>query len=198
MRLMALLRGERAVHAGPTRVEQEGGVMTSEHISTTGKGRHVAVRPESTVEAPSTTFHYHDRERLASYRRTAPRPPAARAGALITLLVGLTVLYAEWDFYPQTYQGQSDANWALGFMMLSTAGALRILMGNPGRHLASAAAILVSGVGFLYRAVLVSQNTTDLIVYEATCGVLLVTAALMALFSPELAPEPPPASDAWG
>src|SRR6476659_6007667 len=114
--------------------EQEGGVMTSEHISRETEGRHVAPRPESTIEARSAAPHYHDRERLASYRRTAPRPPAARAGALITLLVGLTVLYAEWDFYPQTYQGQSDANWALGFMMLSPAGALRILMGNPGRH----------------------------------------------------------------
>ena len=171
--------------------------MTSEHISSETGGRHVAARPDSTIEVRSTGPHYHDRERLASYRRTAPRPPAARAGALITLLVGLTVVGAEWGFYPQSAQGQSDASWALGFMMLSTAGALRILVGNPGRHLVSAGAILVSGLGFLYRAVLVTQNTTVLTWYEATCGVLLVLGALMVLFSPELEPEPPP-RDPWG
>jgi len=172
--------------------------MTSEHISTGSGGRHVAARPDKTIEVPSTTSPYHDRERLASYRRTAPRPPAARAGALITLLVGLTAMYAEWDFYPQTLQGQSDANWALGFMILSTAGALRILMGNPGRHLVAGAAILVSGLGFLYRAFLVTGDPSSTFAYEITCGVLLVLGALMALLSPDLTPEPPPTSDPWG
>ena len=171
--------------------------MTSEHISGGTGGRHVAARPDSTIEARSTAPHYHDRERLASYRRTAPRPPAARAGALITLLVGLTVLYAEWDFYPQTAQGQSDANWAVGLMILSTAGALRVLMGNPGRHLAAGAAILVSGLGFLYRAFLVTGDHGSTFGYEVTCGVLLVLGALMVLFSPELEPEPPPPAS-WG
>ena len=171
--------------------------MTSEHISREPRGRHVAARPDSTIEARSTGPHYHDRERLASYRRTAPRPPAARGGALITLLVGLTVLYAEWDFYPQSSQAQSDANWALGFMMLSTGGALRVLMGNPGRHLAAGVAILVSGLGFLYRAFLVTGDHGSTFAYEATCGVLLVLGALMVLFSPELEPEPPP-RDPWG
>ena len=104
--------------------------MTNEHISSETEGRHAAAPPDSTVEVRSTASPYHDRERLASYRRTAPRPPAARAGALIVLLVGLTVVDAQWGFYPQSPQGQSNANWALGFMILSTAGALRILMGS--------------------------------------------------------------------
>ena len=171
--------------------------MTSENIRRAAAGRHVAARPDSTIEAQSTASHFHDRERLASYRRTAPRPPAARAGAFIVLLVGLTVLYAEWGFYPQSSQGQSDADWALGFMMLSTVGALRVLMGNPGRHLAAGVAILVSGLGFLYRAFLVTGDSSATFAYEVTCGVLLVVAALMALFSPELYAEPP-ASDPWG
>ena len=172
--------------------------MTSEPISSGAEGRHVAARPDSTIEVRKAETHYHDRERLASYRRTAPLPPMARAGAAIALLVGLSVLFAEWDFYPQTLQGQSDANWALGFMILSSAGALRILTGNPGRHLAAGVAILVSGLGFLFRAFLVDEVPSDIFAYELTCGVLLVLAALMALLSPELTPEPPPASNPWG
>ena len=171
--------------------------MTSEPISSGAEGRHVAARPDSTIEVRTTETHYHDRERLASYRRTAPLPPMARAGAAIALLVGLSVMFAQWDFYPQTLQGQSDANWALGFMILSSAGALRILTGNPGRHLAAGAAILVSGLGFLYRAFLVTGDHGSTFAYEATCGVLLVLGALMVLFSPELEPEPPP-RDPWG
>ena len=169
--------------------------MTSEPTSATAGGQPPATRPAGTSGVEH--FHYHDKERLASYRRTAPRPPGARAGALITLLVGLSVLYAEWDFYPQSAQGQSDANWALGFMILSTAGALRILMGNPGHHVVSGAAILVSGLGFLYRAFLVTDDHSSIFVFEITCGVLLVLGALMALFSPDLEPEPP-AKDPWG
>ena len=170
--------------------------MTHEHISSETEGRHAAPT-DSTVEVRSTASHYHDRERLASYRRTAPRPPAARAGALIVLLVGLTVVDAQWGFYPQSPQGQSNANWALGFMILSTAGALRILMGNPGRHRAAGVAILLSGLGFLYRALLVTGDLSATFAYELTCGVLLVLAALMALLSPELEPGPP-APDPWG
>ena len=172
--------------------------MAIQHTSAETQGRHVAARPGSTPEVRTTETHYHDRERLASYRRTAPRPPAARAGALIALLVGLSVLYAEWGFYPQSLEGQSDADWALGFMIISTAGALRILMGNPGRHLASGAAILVGGLGFLVRAFLFAEVPSNIFAYEATCGFLLVLAALMALLSPELTAEPSSASDPWG
>ena len=171
--------------------------MTSDRISTTGEGRHTASPQDSTIEVRPTGYHFDNRARMASYRRRAPRPPAAPAGALIALLVGLSVMYAEWGLYPQTYQAQSDATWALGFMILSTAGALHILMGNPGRHLASGVAILVSGLGFLYRAFLVTGDHGSTFAYEATCGVLLVLGALMVLFSPELEPEPPP-RDPWG
>jgi hypothetical protein len=172
--------------------------MTSEHIGPRAGGRQPVARQGRTIEVPPTAFHYHDRERLASYRRTAPRPPAARAGAIITLLVGLSVLYAEWDLYPPTYQGQSDANWAIGFTIISMGGALRILVGNPGHHYIAGGGILVSGLGFLVRAFYVTRDPSATYVFEITCGVLLIVAALMALLSPELAPEPPPATDPWG
>ncbi|GAA2137755.1 hypothetical protein GCM10009844_05130 [Nocardioides koreensis] len=172
--------------------------MTSEPIGKGHGGRHAAATPGKAVEVPSTTFHYHDRERLASYRRTEPYPPMARAGAWLVLLVGLSVMYAEWDLYGQSAQNQSDANWALGFMILSTAGALRILVGAPGRHLPAGVAILVSGLGFLYRAFLVTGDASAVLAYEATCGVLLVVAALMVLLSPDLTGPPPPSSDPWG
>ena len=172
--------------------------MTSEPISTLGEGRHAASPQDKTIEVPPTSFHFDDRARLASYRRSAPRPPAAPAGALIALVVGLSVVYAEWGLYPQTYQGQSDANWALGFMILSTAGALRILMGNPGRHLASGVAILVSGLGFLVRALLITRDHSDIYAFEIICGTLLVLAAVMTLLSPALTPEPSPGPDPWG
>lgn len=172
--------------------------MTSERTSTMGEGRHPASPQDKTIEVPPTSFHFDDRARLASYRRAAPRPPAAPAGALIALVVGLSVVYAEWGFYPQTYQGQSDANWALGFMILSTAGALRILMGNPDRHLASGVAILVSGLGFLVRALLITHDPPDINAFEIICGTLLVLAALMTLLSPALTLEPAPGSDPWG
>jgi peptidoglycan/LPS O-acetylase OafA/YrhL len=171
--------------------------MTSEHTGRTAEGRHLAARQDNEIEVPSTVFHYHDKERLASYRRTAPRPPAARAGALLTLLVGLSVMYAEWDLYGQSDQAQSDADWAIAFLIISTAGALRILMGAPGRHLVAGGAILVSGLGFLVRAFYVTDNPSAIYVFEITCGVLLVMAALMALLSPDLTPEPP-ARDPWG
>ena len=172
--------------------------MTSDRISTTGEGRHAASPQDSTIEVRPTCYHFDDRARLASYRRRAPRPPAAPAGALIALLVGLSVMYAEWGLYPQTYQAQSDATWALGFMILSTAGALRILMGNPGRHLASGVAILVSGLGFLVRSLLITRDHSDTYAFEIICGTLLVLAALMTLMSPALTLEPPPGSDPWG
>lgn len=173
--------------------------MTSDRISPRGEGRHPASPQDTTIEVPATGYHFDDRARLASYRRTAPRPPAAPAGALIALLVGLSVVYAEWGFYPQTLRGQQDAMWALGFMILSTAGALRILMGNPGRHLPAGVAILVGGLGFLVRAVLFTPDTSwDIHAFEIVCGTLLVVAALMTLLSPVLTTEPSPGSDPWG
>ena len=172
--------------------------MTSEHISTMGEGRRAAIPQDTTIEVRPTSYHFDDRARLASYRRTAARPPAAPAGALIALLVGVSVVYAEWGLYPQTYQGQSDATWALGFMILSTAGALRILMGNPGRHLPSGVAILVSGLGFLVRPLLITRDPWDTYAFEIVCGTLLVLAALMTLLSPALTTEAPPGPDPWG
>ena len=108
-------------------------------------------------------------------------------------MVTLTVLYAQWALFPQDAQGQSDADWALGFTIISMAGALRILVGNPGRHLVSVAAILVSGLGFVLRAFLVTGVPTWVLVYEGTCGVLLLLAGLMVLRSPVLEPDPPAA-----
>jgi hypothetical protein len=177
--------------------EQEGDDMSSEHSGGMAAGRHLAAHQNSAIEVPTVT-HYHDKERLASYRRRAPRPPAARAGAFLTLLVTLSVLLAQWDLYGQSAQGQSDANWALGFTIISMGGALRILMGNPGRHLVAGGAILVSGLGFLVRAFLVTDNPSPVYVFEITCGALLVLGALMALLSPDLTPEPPPATNPWG
>ncbi|NYD40520.1 hypothetical protein [Nocardioides panaciterrulae] len=150
---------------------------------------------QPTVPATRPTaelFHYDDRARLASYRRTAPRPPTAPAGAWLALVVSLTVMYAEWAFFPQDLQGQSDANWALGFMMISLAGALRILVGNPGRHLVAVAAILVAGVGFLLRAFLFTADPTWVLVYEGLCGALLLLGGLMSLAAPTLEAAPPP------
>ena len=172
--------------------------MTSEHINPVPEGRHAATRPDNAVEVGPTGYHYDDRARLASYRRTAPRPPAAPAGAAIALLVCLTVMYAEWALYAQTLQGQSDATWALGFMIVSTGASLRILMGNPGRHVVSGAVILVSGVGLLFRALVVTRDSTFISAFEIASGALLVVAALMTLLSPTLEPESPPERDPWG
>lgn len=171
--------------------------MTSEHIGNVAGGRHAAATPSGSMGSASE-FHYHDRERLASYRRTEPIPPLAQAGAFLTLLVGGSVLFAEWALYPQSSQGQSDDNWALGFLILSSAGALRILVGNPGRHMPSVAAILIAGLGFLFRAFLVTADPSPVYAFEITCGVLLVAAALMAWFSPADKVEPPPATNPWG
>lgn len=170
--------------------------MTSEPTGATSGGRSPATRPAAATGVER--FHYDDKERLASYRRTAPRPPAARAGALITLLVAVSVLYAEWDLYSQSYQGQSDATWALGFAIVSLGAALRILMGNPGHHYIAGGAIFACGIGFLARALLITENPSPVYVFEIACGVLLLLGALMALLSPELEPEPPPSTDPWG
>ena len=150
------------------------------------------------TRATPEAFHYDDRARLASYRRTAPRPPAGQAGAWLVLLVTLTVLYAQWALFPQNARAQSDANWALGFAIISMGGALRILVGNPGRHLVSVAAILVSGVGLVLRAFLVTGGVDSwVLVYEGVCGALLLLGGLMVLRSPVLEPDPP-ATDPWG
>ena len=155
-------------------------------------------RPDTTTEVRRELPHYSDRERIASYRRTAPRPPAAPAGAIITLLVGLAVLYAQWDLYPTTYQGQSDANWALLFMIVSTGAALRILMGNPGRHLVSVGAILVCGVGFVLRAFLIGGGEpTAVDAFEAVAGALLLLGGGLAAAWPALEVEAPP-PPSWG
>ena len=172
--------------------------MTSEHISSTAGGRHADAPQGDTIEVRPTSYHFDDRARLASYRRTAPRPPAAPAGALIALLVGLSVTYAEWALYPQNSQAQSDATWALGLMLLSTGGALRILIGNPGRHLPSGVAILISGLGLLVRPLLSTRESSAIDAFEIAAGVLLVLAALMTLLSPSLTPEQPPGADPWG
>lgn len=142
-------------------------------------------------------LRYDDRTRLASYRRTAPRPPASQAGAWVVIIVGLCVVVAEWALYPQSIQGQQDANWALGFMILSTAGALRILYGNPGHHLAAAAVIIACGIGMLLRALLVGDSLTGLDGFEIGCGVLWLLGGVATLVSPMLSVERPRPSS-WG
>lgn len=114
----------------------------------------------------------------------APHPPLANLGAILVLLVGVFLLGAQWSLYPTGYQPQTNANWALGFAMLCSAGALRILFGEPGRHLLSTAAIVLSGVGLLLRAFLATHAIEATAVAEAVCGVLLLVAGVMALVSP--------------
>lgn len=146
----------------------------------------------ATPEVRRAPTYYSDRERIASYRRTAPRPPATLAGGIITLVVGLAVLNAQWALYPTTYQGQSDANWALLFMMVSTGAALRILMGNPGRHLISTAAIIACGVGFVLRGLLIGGGEPAAVdAFEVVCGALLLLGGGMAATWPALTVEPP-------
>ena len=114
---MALVERADDAHARGIGSEQEGAVMTSEHISNTAEGKQVAVPQDATLEVEHPGFHYDDRARMASYRRTAPRPPAAPAGAVIALLVGVMVVYSEWSLFAQGYQSQTEADWALGFII---------------------------------------------------------------------------------
>jgi len=171
-------------------------------------GRHRLTAEPSSPPRPTTTpatrdaetqpevrrgpVHYDDRGRIASYRRTARRRPATQAGGIITLLVGLAVLNAQWALYPTTYQGQSDANWALLFMMVSTGAALRILVGNPGRHLFSVAAIMACGLGFVLRGLLIAGGEPAAVdAFEVVCGALLLLGGGLAAAWPALTPDPP-------
>ena len=124
------------------------------------------------------------RRELIAASHTAPRPPLAQLGALMTLLVSVFLLVAQWEVYPMGAQSQTNGLWSLGFAILAGLGALRLLMGEPGRHLTASALILLSGAGLLLRAFLAAHETASTVAVEATCGVLLVIGGLMAFASP--------------
>ncbi|MFC4787238.1 hypothetical protein ACT8ZV_22365 [Nocardioides sp. MAHUQ-72] len=127
-----------------------------------------------------------DRRREALIRRThrAPRPPLAALGALVALVVAAFLLVAQWEIYPTGSEAQTNGLWALGFAIATAGGALRILVGQPGRHLASVVALLGSGVGLLLRALLAGHEVGATAISEEVCGGVLVACGLVALASP--------------
>ena len=68
--------------------------------------------------------------------------------------------------------------------MLAAAAGMRILFGNPGRHLVSTALLLLSGVGLLLRAFLATHLIEGTAIAEGVCGALLLLAGVLALVSP--------------
>ena len=125
------------------------------------------------------------REALLRSSHEAPRPPLAQLGAIVILLVSVFLLFAQWEIYPLGQTGQDNGLRALGAAVLGGLAALRILLGQPGRHAAACGLALVAGAGLLLQAFLLDHEVSRTVVVEATCGVLVVLAAVMALVSPD-------------
>ena len=146
------------------------------------------VQPGAMIEDPRVQRKSRDLDELRKIEEhsamAAPRPPMANAGAVIVVLVGVFLLFAQWDLYPIGHEAQTNANWALGFAILSSAGAMRILFGQPGRHLLSTFAILLCGVGLVLRGFLAGHEIGSTAGAEVVCGGLLLFSGILALVSP--------------
>ncbi|NYD40515.1 hypothetical protein [Nocardioides panaciterrulae] len=146
------------------------------------------VKPGAMLEDPKVRRKSRELDRvrlLEEYSsRNAPRPPLANAAAMVAALVGLFLLVAQWGLYPIGYVSQTNANWSLGFSILCSAGALRILFGQPGRHLLSTLVILLCGVGLVLRGFLANHEIGGTVGAEVACGVLLLLSGVVALASP--------------
>ena len=150
---------------------------------------HAGVAPGEMVHDPQVrrTSRTLDQQREALIRQTheAPRPPMAQLGAIVVLLVSVFLLVAQWDVYPPGKTPQTNALWSLGFAILAGLAALRILVGQPGRHLPAALLILLSGVGLLLRAFLADHVIDATAIAEGVSGALVLLGGLAALLSPD-------------
>ena len=124
------------------------------------------------------------RRELLRQSHESPRPPLAELGAVIVLTVAVFLLAAQWGLYPTGQEPQTNGLWSLGFAIVTAAAALRILLGQPGRHPAAVVLLLGSGVGLLLRATLAGHALAATAIAEGVCGALVLVGGLMALTSP--------------
>jgi drug/metabolite transporter (DMT)-like permease len=150
---------------------------------------HRGVAPGEMVHDPRVrrTSREMDAQREALVRRTheAPRPPMAQLGAIVVLVVSVFLLFAQWEVYPPGRTPQTNAVWSLGFAILAGLAALRILLGQPSRHLAASLLILLSGVGLLLRAFLADHVIDATAIAEGVSGALVLLGGVAALVSPD-------------
>ena len=151
---------------------------------------HRGVAPGEMVHDPRVqrTSREMDEQREALIRRSqeAPRPPMAQLGAIVVLLVCVFLLVAQWEVYPPGKTPQTNALWSLGFAILAGLAAMRILLGQPGRHLAAALLILLCGVGLVLRAFLADHVIDATAIDEGVSGALVLLGGVAALVSPDL------------
>ena len=159
---------------------------------------HEGVAPGDTIHDPQarrTSRELDERRReLVRESHDAPRPPLANLGAILVLTVAVFLLVAQWGLYPPGDTPQTNGLWSLGFAIVSAAAGLRIMLGQPGRHLPSVALLLVSGVGLLLRAFLADHAIAGTAIAEGVSGALVLVGAHpgagLAGHSPRPAAEP--------
>lgn len=146
----------------------------------------MTTRPDEDPEVRARSRALDERRRaLTSASHTAPRPPLARLGAIIVLVVALFLLVAQWELYPTGQTGQTNGLRDLGLAIVAGQAALRVLLGQPGRHLVSSMLLVLAGVALVFGAWLAAHDVTATLAAEATCGTLLVLSGAMSLGSPD-------------
>lgn len=149
---------------------------------------HQGVAPGDTVRDERARATSRDldqrREALIAASHEAPRPPLAQLGAILVLLVAVFLLVAQWKVYPLGAQSQTNGLWSLGSAIVAGLAGLRIVVGQPGRHLPSALLIVLAGGGLVPRASLATHETAATAITEGVCGVLLLLGGAIALASP--------------
>ena len=163
----------------------------------TGTRRH---RPAHLIDDPDAQRHSRelDARRRELLRRShgAPRPPLADLGAILVLVVAVFLLAAQWGLYPPGHTPQVHGLWSLGFAVVSAAAALRVLLGQPGRHLPSVTLLLACGVGLLLLAFLSDHVIVGTAIAEGGCGALVLVGGILALASPATGVDQLPAQRA--
>ncbi len=131
-----------------------------------------------------------ERKRVLSATAHTPRPALAPIGGVLLILVGASLLAAQWTLYPIGQTGQDNALRDLGLGIVAALAGLRVVVGQPGRHPVAAAAAFLSALGLLLAALLASHAATHITVTETVAGLVALLGALLCAFSPTSAERP--------
>lgn len=153
---------------------------------------HWGVAPGQMIEDPMAKKTSREveaeRRRILAARSRTPSPPWAPIGAALAIIVAAYIWVAQWTLYPIGQTGQDNALRDLGWAILAGLASIRILAGQPSRHLVATGVIGLAGTALVLEALLASHSSSVISASEGICGVTLIGAALVCSLSPARRP----------